>query len=159
MAKLSRKLDVKKPDKLPPFMMAEPNDDAAAFGWSLDRLRYPAESSTKDDVWPGTPIFQIEEEKELRAIYGFNIEFINPKFVQVMLDNSAKVRTAAEKCAAAKYSPESRAALRKIIMAEFKETIVPEMLVRFKKVAGMVADFYAARLAHLTTYGAEDDNA
>lgn len=157
MAKISRKLDIKKPDKLPPFIMAEPNDDASAFGWSLDRLRYPAEDSTKGDVWPGAPVFQIEEENELRSIYGFNIEFVNPKFVQVMLDNSQKVRNAAEKCAAAKYSPESRAELRKVIMAEFKETIVPEMLARFKKVASLVADFYAARLAHLMTYGPEED--
>lgn len=157
MAKISRKLDTKKPDKMPPFIMAEPNDDAAAFGWSLDRLRYPSESSTKGDVWPGAPVFQIEEESELRSIYGFNIDFVNPKFVQVMLDNSQKVRTAAEKCAAAKYSPESRAELRKVIMAEFKDTIVPEMLARFKKVANLVADFYAARLAHLMTYGAEED--
>lgn len=157
MAKISRKLDIKKPDKMPPFLMAEPNDDAAAFGWSLDRLRYPSEDSTKGDVWPGAPVFQIEEEKELRSLYGFNIEFVNPKFVQVMLDNSQKVRNAAEKCAAAKYSPESRAELRKIIMAEFKDTIVPEMLARFKKVASLVADFYAARLAHLMTYGPEED--
>lgn len=157
MAKISRKLDIKKPDKMPPFLMAEPNDDAAAFGWSLDRLRYPSEDSTKGDVWPGAPVFQIEEEKELRSLYGFNIEFVNPKFVQVMLDNSQKVRNAAEKCAAAKYSPESRAELRKVIMAEFKDTIVPEMLARFKKVASLVADFYAARLAHLMTYGPEED--
>jgi hypothetical protein len=74
-----------------------------------------------------------------------------------MLDNSEKVRAAAEKCAAAKYSEESRANLRRVIMAEFKDVILPEMLVRFKKVSGLVADFYAARLAHLMTYGPDED--
>lgn len=157
MAKIKRTLDVKKPDKMPPFVMAEPNDDAAAFGWSLDRLRYPAEDSTKEDVWPGSPIFSIEEEKELRSVYGFNIEFVNPKFVQVVLDNSEKVRAAAQKCADSKYSPESRNELRKVVMAEFRDVVVPEMLARFKKTAGLVADFYAARLAHLLTYGPDED--
>lgn len=157
MAKIKRTLDIKKPDKLPPFMMAEPNDDAAAFGWSLDKLRYPAEDSTKGDVWPGRPVFQVEEANDLRDMYGFDIDFVNAKFVQVMLDNSQKVRAAAEKCAAAKYSEESRANLRRVIMAEFKEVVLPEMLARFKKVSGLVADFYAARLAHLMTYGPEED--
>lgn len=157
MAKLKRTLDVKKPDKLPPFMMAEPNDDAAAFGWSLDKLRYPAEDSTKTDVWPGRCIFEIEEAKDLRDVYGFDINFVNAKFVQVLLDNSEKVRAAAEKCAAAKYSDESRAALKRVIMAEFKDTVLPEILERFKKVSGLVANFYAARIAHLMTYGPEED--
>jgi hypothetical protein len=157
MAKLKRKLDVKKPDKLPPFMMAEPNDDAAAFGWSLDKLRYPAEDSTKGDIWPGRNIFTVEEEKELRDMYGFDINFVNAKFVQVILDNSEKIRAAAEKCAAAKYNEESRANLRRVVLAEFRDAVVPEMIARFKKVSGLVADFYAARLAHLMTYGPEAD--
>lgn len=157
MAKIKRTLDVKKPDKMPPFIMPEPNDDAAAFGWSLDRLRYPAPSSTKTDIWPGQPIFQIDEENELRDMYGFNIEFVNPKFLQVMLDNSEKIRTAAQRCADTKYSPESRDELRKVIVAEFRDVVVPEMLRRFKKVASLVADFYAARLAHLLTYGPEEN--
>jgi len=112
---------------------------------------------TKTDVWPGRSVFEIEESNELRDVYGFNIDFVNPKFVQVVLDNSEKIRAAAQKCAENKYSPESRNELRKVIMAEFRDTAIPEMLSRFKKVAGMVADFYAARLAHLMTYGPETD--
>ena len=158
MAKIKRTLDIKKPDKVPPFMMAEPNDDAAAFGWSLDKLRYPSKDKTTGDVWPGRHVFQVEELNDLREMYGFDIDFVNAEFVQVMLDNSEKVRTAAEKCALAKYSEESRANLRRVIMAEFKDVVMPEMLARFKKVSGMVADFYAARLAHLMTYGPEDEN-
>lgn len=158
MAKLKRTLDIKKPDKVPPFVMAEPNDDASAFGWSLDRLRYPSEDSKKDDIWPGRSVFEIEEAKELRNEYGFNIEFVNPKFLQVVLDNSEKIRAAAQKCADAKYSPESRANLRKVVMAEFREVVIPTMLERFKKASGLVADFYAARLAHLMTYGPETED-
>lgn len=156
MAKLKRTLDVKKPDKLPPFNMPEPNDDLAAFGWSLDRLRYASDTSTKTDVWPGRSVFEVDEAKELYEQYGFNIDFVNAKFVQVMLDNSAHVLAAAQKCAKEKYSPESRAALKAVINKEFRETIVPAMVERFKKVSAMVADFYAARLAHLMTYGPDE---
>lgn len=136
--------------------MAEPNDDAAAFGWSLDKLRYPAKDSTKTDIWPGASVFEIEESKDLRDVYGFDINFVNAKFVQVVLDNSEKVRAAAEKCAAAKYNEESRAAVRRVILSEFKDVVIPEILARFKKVSGLVADFYAARIAHLMTYGPDE---
>ena len=133
--------------------MDEPNDDAAAFGWSMDKLRYPSRDSTKTDIWPGRSIFEIEEARELAEQYGYNIDFVNAKFVQVVLDNSAAVRAAAEKCAANKYSDESLAAMRRVIIQEFKDVVVPAMTERFKKVAGLVADFYAARIAHLMTFG------
>lgn len=157
-AKVSRKLDKPAPTKKPPFNMPEPNDDLSAFGWSMDRLRYPSATSTKTDVWPGPSIFEIEEAKALYEQYGFNIEFVNPKFVQVMLDNSVAVRAAAEQCANKKYSPESRADLRAVINAEFRDKIAPAMIARFKKVSALVADYYAARIAHLLTFGAESED-
>lgn len=159
MAKITRKLDIKKPEKTPPFVMPEPNDDAAAFGWSLDRLRYPSKDSTKTDIWPGRGVFEIAEAEEFRKTYGFNIEFVNPKFVQVMLDTSPDVRAAAEKCAKAGYTPKALKALRAVIYKEFTAVIVPEMIDRFQKVAGMVAEFYAARLAHIQTFGYGDEAA
>jgi hypothetical protein len=156
--KLSRKLDKKESTKKPPFNMAEPNDDLSAFGWSMDRLRYPSATSTKTDVWPGKSIFEVDEAKALYEQYGFNIDFVNPKFVQVMLDNSVSVRNAAQKCADDKYSPESRANLRAAINKEFRETIAPATIARFKKVSALVADYYAARIAHLLTYGPEGED-
>lgn len=138
--------------------MPEPNDDLAAFGWSLDRLRYASDTSTKTDVWPGRSVFEVDEAKELYEQYGFNIDFVNPKFIQVMLDNSVAVRNAAQKCADADYSAEARAALKAVINKEFRETIVPAMVDRFKKVSALVADYYAARIAHLLTFGAEDES-
>lgn len=157
-SKLSRKLDKKEPSKKPPFNMPEPNDDLAAFGWSLDRLRYPSATSTKTDVWPGPSVFEVAEAKALYEQYGFNIDFVNPKFVQVMLDSSVAVRNAAQKCADSKYSPESRAALRAVINKEFRETIAPAMIERFKKISTLVADYYAARIAHLLTFGPEGED-
>ena len=157
-SKLSRKLDKKEPVKKPPFNMQEPNDDISAFGWSMDRLRYPSSTSTKTDIWPGRSVFEVAEAKELYEQYGFNIDFVNPKFIQVMLDNSAAVRNAAQKCADNKYSIESRTALKTVINKEFRETIVPAMVERFKKVSALVADYYAARVAHLLTFGPEDED-
>ncbi len=137
--------------------MAEPNDDVGAFGWSMDRLRYPSADSKKDDVWPGRPVFGLEEANDLVKQYGFNIEFVNPRFVQVMLDSSPAVRIAAQQCADAKYSPDAIAKLRSVINTEFKQRVIPEMTARFKKVSKMVAEFYAARIAHLQTFGNDED--
>lgn len=157
MAKIKRQLETKTPTKKPPFNLAEPNDDMAAFGWALDRLRHPAEDSKKGDVWPGRSIFEIEEAAELRQIYGFNIDFINPKFLQVMLDSSPAVREAAEKARAAKYKPAAIAELEQAVLDAYKTIVVPTMTKRFKKIANLVAQFYAARLAHIDTFGFEED--
>lgn len=157
MAKLKRKLDRKEPTIKPPFNMPPPNDDLHAFGWSMDRLRYPSNDSTKTDVWPGRSVFDIDTANALRDTYGFNVEFMNAKYLQVMLDSSPKVMAACQKAAEANYSEESLANLRKIVMTEFKDLVLPDMLTRFKKVAGMVGQFYAARMAHVQTFGAEED--
>ena len=34
--------------------------------------------------------------------------------------------------------------------------VVPDMIARFEKIAGHVAGFYAARLAHITKFGLEE---
>lgn len=121
----------------------------------MDRMRYPTKDSTATDVWPGRSIFEIEDAQKLVEQYGFNIDFINPKFVQVMLDSSTAVRNAAINCHDANYSPESRAKLRRVIVKEFETVIVPAITERFKKISNLVADFYAARLAHAITFEME----
>jgi hypothetical protein len=158
MAKLKRTLDRKEPTVKAPFNMAEPNDDLHAYGWSMDRLRYPSNDSTKTDVWPGRSIFDIDTNNELRNAYGFNIDFLNPKYLQVMLDSSPKVMAACQKAAEAKYSEDSLANLRKVVMAEFKDLVLPDMLARFKRISTMVSQFYAARIAHVRTFGADEND-
>jgi hypothetical protein len=157
-SKLSRKLDRQEPVNQPPFKMADPNSDIAAFGWAMDRLRYPGKDSTKDDVWPGRSIFEIAEAQSLAEQYGFDINFVNAKFIQVMLDRSVAIRNAAQHCAEDNYSPESRTKLRNVINKEFQTVILPEIIARFKKISALLADYYAARVAHLMTYGPEDEN-
>ena len=158
MAKKNNTLGLKPPTVKPPFNLPEPNDDLHAYGWSMDRLRYPSKDSTKTDIWPGRSVFDVDTDNALREAYGFNIEFLNPKYLQVMLDSSPKVMAACQKAADAKYSEDAIANQRKVVMAEFKELVIPDMLARFKKIAGMVGQFYAARMAHVRTFGADDND-
>lgn len=156
MAKTKRSLPKNEPAVAPPFNIAPPNDDLHAFGWSMDRMRYPSKDSKPDDVWPGPSIFSVPEAAAFKDLYGFNVEFINAKYLQFMLDCAPGVRKAALRCAAENYSPEALAALRKNILIAFRELIVPDMTKRVQKIAALLADFYAARLAHIETFGAED---
>jgi hypothetical protein len=157
MAKKKNTLGLKPPTVKPPFNLPEPNDDLHAYGWSMDRLRYPSKDSTKTDIWPGRSVFDVDTDNALRDTYGFNIEFLNPKYLQAMLDSSPKIMAACQKAAAAEYSEEALLNLRKVVMAEFKDLVLVDMLTRFKKVAGIVGQFYAARMAHVQTFGAADE--
>jgi hypothetical protein len=157
MAKKKNTLGLKPPTVKPPFNLPEPNDDLHAYGWSMDRLRYPSKDSTKTDIWPGRSVFDVDTENALRDTYGFNIEFMNPKYLQVMLDSSPKIMAACQKAAEAKYSEDSIADLRRVVLAEFRDLVLPDIATRFKKVAGMVGQFYAARMAHVQTFGEEND--
>ena len=139
----------------PDFNMAEPNDDMAAFGWDLGRLRYKSKDSTKNDIWPGRSMFEIEEAEDLVDTYGYNIEFINPKFLQIMLDVSPAVRRQLIAVKRANYSPRALSKLAAVISKVVEEDIVPEMLQRLSGVMPAIAQFYAARLAHVDKFGAD----
>jgi hypothetical protein len=155
--KLKRTLDKKPETKRPKFVMAEPNDDIAAFGWDMGKLRYPSTDSKKGDVWPGRSIYDATDAKELDPAYGHNIEFICAKFVQTRLDRDPAVRKSAEACRTAKYSSAALDELAEAIHKAFVKRIVPEMIQEFEKVSRMIAEFYAARLAHIDTFGFDED--
>lgn len=159
MAKRKPKLDTPTPTKKPPFVMPEPNDDAAAFGWELRKLRHPAADTKKDDIWPGRGVFQTDSTLDEMQIYGHDLTFINPGYVQMKFDRSPEIRAAAEKVRAAKYTPEAIKQFRKTILRVFREQVLPVIDGEFTKVSGMVAEFYAARLAHIDTFGFDDDEA
>lgn len=143
--------------KKPPFQLEEPNDDIGAFGWDLSRLRYPSESSTKNDIWPGRHMFEVPDAKDYRRGYGFDIYFASAKFIQIRLDNSKEINLAADKVRKSNYSAESIEHMRKEIMRVYREEIVPEIDTHFERISSEVAKFYAARLAHLETFGRESD--
>ncbi|NBT75284.1 hypothetical protein EBZ80_20780 [bacterium] len=157
MAKKSKaKLDKKPAAPKPAFVMAEPNDDAAAFGWTLGKLRYMAEEEVNGERWPGKGVFDVPYPYAVRQTYGHIIEFVNPAFLQIQLDSSPEIRKAAEKAREARYTKEARVEFSKVITRVFKEQILPDIEKKFQAVAGMVADFYCARLAHIDKFGAEE---
>lgn len=153
--RLDKKVDAVKP----PFAMADPNDDAAAYGWSLGKLRYQGEPDPKDPGthWPGVHVFNVPTPVAVQQVYGHNIEFVCPSFVQLMLDAEPEIRKGAERVRTAKYSPEALKKYRKVVMTVFQEKILPQIAARFEEVSGMVAEFYAARLAHIDTFGVEEE--
>ena len=156
MARKSKaKLDKQPAGPKPDFVMADPNDDAAAFGWTLGKLRYLAKDEDGES-WPGRGIFDVPYSFETRQTYGHIIEFINPAYLQIQLDSSEEVRKGAEKARADGYTPDAIAKFKKIIIKVVTEQVLPDILAHFKKVAGMTAEFYCARLAHIDTFGAED---
>lgn len=150
------KLDKKPAGPKPKFVMAEPNDDAAAFGWTLGKLRYLSDDVIDGERWPGRGVFDMPYSFETRQLYGHIIEFVNPAFLQIQLDSSPAVRKSAEQAKAEGYTPEAIAKLRKTILKVFQEEVLPQIDAQFKKIAGMVAEFYCARLAHIDMFGADD---
>lgn len=139
--------------------MADPNDDAAAYGWSLAKLRHQGEPDLKDPGthWPGIHVFAVPTPMEVRQVYGHSIDFVCPAFVQLMLDAEPEIKKGAEKVRAAKYAPEALQKYRKIVMKVFHEKILPQIVARFEEISGLVAEFYAARLAHIDTFGVEEE--
>jgi hypothetical protein len=157
MARKSKaKLDKPPAGPKPAFVMADPNDDAAAFGWTLGKLRYLSEEIIDGERWPGPGVFDVTYPYEVRQTYGHIIEFLNPAFLQVQLDGNQDVRRAAEKAREEGYTPEAIAKFRKVIIRVFNEQVIPDIVKRFQKAAGMVAEFYCARLAHIDTFGVEE---
>jgi hypothetical protein len=145
-----------KPVPRPKYVMPEPNDDAAAYGWDLSKLRYPSKDSVKGDVWPGRNMFEMPGAEELTAAYGFDINFVGAKFVQVMLDSEPAIMKGAQKVRDAGYTKTALEEFNKTVQKVFADRIVPQMVAYFNKMSQSVAEFYAARLAHLEKFGADD---
>lgn len=150
-------LEKKKPGKRPPYVMPEPNDDAEAYGWSLAHLRLPDKDKTTGEVWPGRAVFNIKRDLDKMLHYGMDAHFVCPRYLQYMLDHIPEVKKGAEKVRAAGYSPEALEKFWKLIVKVFEEQIIVDVITRFYKAAPTVAQFYAAKLAHVDTFGENDD--
>ena len=137
--------------------MPEPNDDMAAYGWDLGKLRYPAADSAPNDIWPGRSMFEVAEAKELADTYGFDIQFVCPKFVQVLLDQEKEIMDGAQKARNAGYTKAALEEFADTVRSVFRLVVLPQIAERFNEVSQSVAGFYAARLAHITKFGSADD--
>lgn len=156
-SKLDRTLPQQKIAK-PAYVMPGPNSDIEAYGWDMSKLRYPdPNSDNKKDPDPGKPIFTPPEATwENRQRYGHNIDFLCPQYIQLMLDRSDSVRNAALAAHDAKYSKESLEKLQAAVNQEFNKKILPEIAKNFGQISGMLAQFYAARIAHIKKFGRSD---
>lgn len=155
--KNKRTLDKRPATKKAPFVMGEPNDDIDAYGWDLKRLRRPSKDAD-GTIWAGRPVFEVPQDIESIKAYGPEIFFLDPAYLQSMFDKIPEIKKATEKVRAAGYTPEALEKLTKLIVKQFEETVLVDIVQRFFQVAPTIAQFYAARLAHLDTFGAEDEN-
>lgn len=154
--KLDRKLPVQPPQPKPAYSMPEPNDDMAAFGWDLSKVRFPAPGLKRGDVWSGPPIFSVPITIEIVNKYGPDMSFLHPRFIQLCLDSSPEVQEAAESAKAARYTVAAINNLQKTILSVFHDKILPDIIRRFENVSDGVAQFYAARLAWTTKFGEDE---
>lgn len=141
----------------PAYVMPPPNSDAEAYNWELQTLRKPDPlSENKKDPDAGESIFRAPQE-DMRTMrrYGHDAQFICPKYLQIILDKDPAIRKAAEAAADARYTKESIAALRKAVMHVFNTKVLPDIAENFEKAAETVAQFYAARVAHVRKFGRE----
>lgn len=139
----------------PAYVMPGPNSDMQAYGWDMGKLRYPdPKSDSAKDPDPGPHVFNAPNASwELRQRYGHDIQFLCPAYIQMMLDHSTSVRDAALAAHDARYTKESIAKVQAAIETEFTKKILPEILANFEQVSEMIAQFYAARVAHIKKFG------
>lgn len=155
--KKKHKLDTPPPGPKPAYVMPPPNEDAEAYGWMLGKLRLPSKDEN-GEVWPGRGVFGVPMPLEAMYTYGMDVQFIDTGFVQALLDAEPAIRKGAEKVKEARYTKEALAKFAELVDHVFKEKVIPEIIARFSSRAATVAAFYAARLAHITKFGVDDEN-
>jgi hypothetical protein len=142
------------PVKRLPFKMKAPNDNLEAYGWSLQWLRYPA---ADDPQIAGRPVFHLATDLRTIKKYGVDLSFIDPKYIQYMLDQRPEIKKGVEKVRAAGYTPEALEKFRDTVVKTFENHVLIDICQQFFKVAPLVAEFYAAKLAYEGVHGAEKD--
>lgn len=154
--KLKRSLE-KQNKPRPAYLMPPPNDDAEAYNWELRSLRKPdPESENKKEPDAGQSIFRASQETmQTMRRYGHDAQFICPKYLQIMLDRSPDVRKAAIAASEARYTKEAIEELRKTVMRVFHDEVLADMTQNFEAISLVIAQFYAARFAHVKKFGRE----
>lgn len=139
------------------YTMPPPNDDLHAYGWDLKNIRQPdPKSLDKKDPDAGKPLFAAPQET-LKTIvrYGTDAQFICPKYLQILLDQSQELRDAVIAAAENRYRGEDIDKIQAAVTKVFNEVVLPDIVKNFKNVSRQVAQFYAARLAHIKKFGSE----
>jgi hypothetical protein len=142
------------------YVMPSPNDNISAYGWQLSNIRLPdPKSADKKDPDPGRPAFSAPQETlQTMRLIGHDAHFICPKYLQIMLDADPEIRAEAMKAAEARYTKEALGRLEAAINKVFVDVIIPDIVQNFASVAPMIAQFYAARIAHIKKFGVGNDD-
>lgn len=139
------------------YTMPAPNDDMLAYGWQLKNIRAAdPKSSDKKDPDPGASIFRAPQEtmQTMRRI-GHDAQFICPKYLQIMLDAAPEVKDAAIAAADARYTQEAVRNIQTAIVNVFEKRVLPDIAKNFDEISLFLAQFYAARVAHIKKFGVE----
>ena len=145
-------LEKKPPGKRAAFVMRAPNDNLEAYGWNLRWLRHAT-----DDGVGGRPVFNLRIPIEEVRKYGPDLQFVDPRYLQYMLEQQPEIQKAMKKVRAAGYSPAALEKFTKLVVRVFEERVLVDIIQRFFKVAPLVAQFFAAKLAHEVTFGPEEE--
>jgi hypothetical protein len=139
------------------YTMPAPNDDLAAYGWDLRNIRQAdPKSEDKKSPDPGPRLFRAPQENaRTMDRYGHDAQFICPKYLQILLDSSPEIRAATVAAAEARYTQEAIAGIRAAVNKVFREVVLPDIIDNFNEASGTIAQFYAARLAHIKKFGSE----
>jgi hypothetical protein len=137
------------------YAMSAPNADIAEYGWQLKNIRHPdAKSVDKKDPDPGRPVFSAPQQtlQTLRTI-GHDAQFLCPKYLQIILDSAPEIKDASMKAAESRYTKEAIGRLEEEVRRVFTEVVLPDIAKNFDAVAPLIAQFYAARIAHIKKFG------
>lgn len=145
----------------PAYNLPEPNDDLAAYGWHMNRLRYPAEGGDEKDIWPGKSIFSEPDAAEFRQEYGIDVNFVCPAYLQFVLDRSPALQNAVYAASKNGYNEKSLEDLQEAVRVSVRKVLIPHMQQRLAAIADYIAGYYAAKMAYVEQYGspyADADN-
>ena len=143
----------------PAYCMPVPNDDIAAYGWDLRQIREPdPKSADRKDPDKGKSVFSAPQETlKTMERYGCDAQFICPRYLQITLDKCAELREVTVQAAANKYRNSDIDEIEKVITHLFETVVLPDIQHNFKKIARSIAQFYAARVAHIKKFGGENE--
>lgn len=146
-------LDQQPRKRRPKYYMPVPNDELDAYGWALKNVRHP---SADDKTIAARPIFNLKQTGDSIKRYGPEVQFLCPTYLELMLDAAPEVDKALQNARASSYAPEALSKLTNAVMKAFDERILVDIAKQFYDVAPMIAQFYAARLAHRDMFGEPD---
>ena len=156
---MAKKHTLDKPTRpRPAYVMPVPNDDMGAYGWDLRNIRLAdPKSLDKKDPDKGLGLFSAPQENmQTMRRYGHDAQFICPKYLQILLDKSEELRKAVNKAAENRYRSSDIDDIQAAVNKAFNEVVLADIVANFDRASRSIAQFYAARIAHIKKFGSEN---